>query len=147
MFGLTPEVITLLGSTVIGGVLKIWGMKQQSQAARDKQLMDAYTAQTLATSAARNDVEQHEGLSWARKVVIIMVTFSVFLLPLIAAVCYNIPINYIYEETIKGGIFSHTRTVMTAIRVEGVAILPYMVQTMLSISGVLFGSWITGKLR
>ena len=147
MLGLTPEVITLLGSTLLGGFLKIMGMKAQAEAARFKHMMDAYTALANQSTAARNEVEKYEGLSWARKVVIILVTLSLFIVPAFAVIGYDIPISYIYEQDIRGGIFSHGRTVMTELKVTGIAIMPYMVQTMLSISGVLFGSWITGKLR
>jgi hypothetical protein len=40
MFGLPLELITMLGSTVLGGVMSIWGQSIKSKQAQQEMLME-----------------------------------------------------------------------------------------------------------
>ena len=44
MFGLPLELITMLGSTVLGGVMSIWGQSMKMKQEQNKMLMERANA-------------------------------------------------------------------------------------------------------
>ena len=42
MFGLPIEAVSMLGSTALGGVMKMWAQAQADKAEQHKMMMDTY---------------------------------------------------------------------------------------------------------
>ena len=54
MFGLPLELITMLGSTVLGGVMSIWGQSMKMKQEQNKMLMERANANAGFVADARN---------------------------------------------------------------------------------------------
>ena len=54
MFGLPLELITMLGSTVLGGVMSIWGQSMKMKQEQNKMLMERANANASFAAEARN---------------------------------------------------------------------------------------------
>ena len=59
------EMITMLGSTVLGGVMSIWSQSIKAKQAEQKMLLQRAEAQTEAIKEARD--YENAGLQWIRR--------------------------------------------------------------------------------
>jgi len=121
--GIPTEVLTGLGSSVIGGALKIMAQKQALEEMRTQALMHAADkADALATSASTR------GGSWARRTMALLAAFFVFGVPSIHGIAQIFGITpfttYLYSQ--QGGgfwIFGGREQLFSAV-VTGFVITP-----------------------
>jgi hypothetical protein len=147
MFGLEIETITFLGSALIGMVGKYKMLQAQAEAKHKDGLLKLLAALSEAEVAFIDATKDVPGFSWMRKVFLCLMTLSVVVIPIVANVFYPIPVTYVFNEHIVGGLFTHTRDTVNSITSVGFVILPFMSQIMSAIGGLLCGSATMGKIK
>ena len=73
------EMITMLGSTVLGGVMSIWSQNIKAKQAEQKMLLARAEVQTAAFKEARE--YENEGFQWTRRIIALTAVFAIVLLP------------------------------------------------------------------
>jgi hypothetical protein len=135
------ELVTMLGSTLLGGVMQIWSQslkaKQQAQAA----LMErAGLAAEHRTQLLNNS---NPSVMWTRRVIALSVVFSVMVLPKVAVLLFpTLPVSYGWTTTAEGflwGIFGSGQEILQWHEVRGIAITPLDTHFTASIAGLYFG--------
>ena len=81
MFGLPLELITMLFSTILGGVMSIWGQSNKNKAEHQKALVGA-------VSQAREHGKTDVHFAWTRRIIALAAVFSIIVLPKVVAVWY-----------------------------------------------------------
>jgi len=135
--GFPLEIITLLGSGLLSGVMTMWGMSLKAKAEANKQLIDRATLRGKLTNEARQ--MKGEGVSFTRRLIVLTVMASVFVLPFVASIM-GFPINIGYTEFSPGFLFIEGKDVTKWVAVEGLAITPLHTHAAMSIIGYYFGS-------
>ena len=72
-------MITMLGSTVLGGVMSIWSQSIKAKQAEQKMLLARADVQQKGFKEARED--ENVGFQWTRRIIALMAVFSIVLLP------------------------------------------------------------------
>ena len=73
------EMITMLGSTVLGGVMSIWSQSIKAKQAEQKMLLQRAEAQTAAFKEARE--YENVGFQWTRRIIALTAIFAIVVLP------------------------------------------------------------------
>jgi len=73
------EMITMLGSTVLGGVMSIWSQSIKAKQAEQKMLLQRAEVQTKAFKEARE--YDNKGFQWTRRIIALTAVFAIVLLP------------------------------------------------------------------
>ena len=68
MFGLPLELITMLFSTILGGVMSIWGQSIKAKEANNKMLMERANFRKQAVDEARNAGKDDKHFAWTTKI-------------------------------------------------------------------------------
>lgn len=138
------EMVSLLGGTLVGGLLKLWGMKQQSQLQQNNMLLKMAGVQL--DDRANTRAWDNDKIQFTRRVIALSVVFSVIVMPKIMHAFFGVPIVYGYEEIDKGFLFftpDVTKTVWHEIK--GIPITPIDIHSTMAIIGLYFGGSIVGK--
>ena len=77
--GIPFEMITMLGSTVLGGVMSIWSQSIKAKQAEQKMLLQRAEVQTAAFKEARE--YENVGFQWTRRIIALLAVFAIVLLP------------------------------------------------------------------
>lgn len=141
---MTTEIITLLGGTILGGLLKLLAAWQENQrhlvdlAARRQQIDQAATEAADASA----DKAAARGGPWTRRAIVIAVLFTVFLAPFILAAWFpSVPIFYAYPENTRGfWFFWDSMERLKFARIDGFVLLPIHTQLASAIAGFYFGA-------
>ena len=86
MFGLPVEMITMLGSSVLGGFMTIWGQSIKAKEANNKLMMAAMTKQATIIDKARKYENPH--FQWTRRIIAIAAIGAIIVWPKVVAVFY-----------------------------------------------------------
>ena len=73
------EMITMLGSTVLGGVMSIWSQSIKAKQAEQKMLLARADVQQKGFKEARE--YGNEGFQWTRRIIALTAVFAIVLLP------------------------------------------------------------------
>jgi len=73
------EMITMLGSTVLGGFMSIWSQSIKAKQAEQKMLLQRAEVQTAAFKDARE--YENVGFQWTRRIIALTAVFAIVLLP------------------------------------------------------------------
>jgi len=73
------EMITMLGSTVLGGVMSIWSQSIKAKQAEQKMLLQRADIQQKGFKEARE--YNNEGFQWTRRIIALTAVFAIVLLP------------------------------------------------------------------
>ena len=73
------EMITMLGSTVLGGVMSIWS--QSIKAKREEQKMLIQRAEVQQKGFAEAREFKDKGFQWTRRIIALTAVFAIVLLP------------------------------------------------------------------
>lgn len=139
MFGLPIEAISMLGSTVLGGVMKMMGQAQQDKADQWKQMM-AQNKQTEAFVESARQM-QNPNAAWIRRFIVVLAMSGglgiVFMAPLLDHPT-NVPIQV--TEGFKFWLFDFTTTVTKYIQLQGFVTPEWLPVSIMNIIGFYFGS-------
>jgi len=101
--GLPVEMITMLGSSVLGGVMSIWG--QSIKAKQEEQKMLIQRAETQMSFVDKARTYENKGFQWTRRIIALTAVFFVIAWPKIVPVFLDIPVILTWTE-FKPGFYS-----------------------------------------
>ena len=79
MFGLPVEMITMLGSSVLGGVMTVWGQSIKAKQAEQKMLLARGKFQMEEIDKARR--YDNKGFQWTRRIIALTAVFFIIVWP------------------------------------------------------------------
>jgi uncharacterized membrane protein YfcA len=139
MFGLPIEAISMVGSTVLGGVMKMWGQAQQDKAEQWQMLMKQNAAIEEGVQNARQ--MQNPNAAWIRRFIVVMALLGglgiVFLAPMLGQPT-NVPVEV--TSGFKFLFLDFTNTVTEYIQLDGFVTPEWLPVAIMNIIGFYFGS-------
>ena len=81
------EMITMLGSTVLGGVMTIWSQSIKAKQAEQKMLLARADKQAEIFKEARE--YENPGFQWTRRIIALTAVFAIVVLPKIPTISYT----------------------------------------------------------
>lgn len=143
---LPVELITLLGSSVLGGVMRIWGASLHA-----KHLIHAMQIQAMSTQADIFDkirTFENPGFMMTRRIIAIASVLSIVVLPKVAALIWpEIPIHYGYMQLEKASFFSSLVEKVLWVHHHGLVITPIDTHLTFAIIGLYFSGSLIGNYR
>ena len=139
MIGLPIEAVSMIGSTALGGIMKMWGQAQQDKAEQFKQMMARNGQIEEGVNNAR--AMQNPNAAWVRRFIVIMAMFGglgiVFLAPLLGQPT-NVPVEV--TSGFKFLFLDFTNTVTEYIQLEGFVTPEWLPLALTNVIGFYFGS-------
>ena len=146
MFGIPLELITMLFSTILGGVMSIWGQSNKSKIEQNKMLLSRANFEAKQVNAARDAGKTDTHFAWTRRLIALSAVFSIIVLPKIVAVWYP-EVNVIVGYTeVQGGFTNWLFGPEEAIQwksANGFVITPLDTHIVSAIIGLYFGAGFT----
>ena len=146
MLGLPLELITMLFSTILGGVMSIWGQSIKAREANNKMLMERANFRKKAVAEARNAGKDDKHFAWTRRLIALSAVFSIIVLPKLVAVWYPDVSVYVGYTEATGGFFNWLFGPEEAIQwkmAQGFVITPLDTHIVSAIVGLYFGAGFT----
>ena len=139
------ELISMLGSTVLGGVMSIMAQKGQAEQERQKMLMQRADFAAKQTDKARNVKDAHT--KHTRRWIALMCVFSIIVVPIIAPIFTDVNVIYQIVTEADSGWWIFGSSYETSVWKEGNSIFITNLQshTIFSIIGLYFGGSLTRK--
>jgi len=142
--GIPFEMITMLGSTVLGGVMSIWSQSIKAKQAEQKMLLQRAEVQTAAFKEARE--YENVGFQWTRRIIALTAVFMVIAYPKIVPVFFDVPVILTWTEFTGGFLFLiDQKEVLMDKAFAGVIITPLDTHLMSAIVGLYFGGSLVKK--
>jgi uncharacterized membrane protein YfcA len=139
MFGLPIEAISMLGSTALGGIMKMWGQAQADKAEQHKMLLQGNLQIEDSINNARR--MQDPNSAWIRRFIVVFSLLAgigiVFLAP-IMGISTNVPIEI--TEGFKFLFIDTTNTFTEYIKLDGFVTPEWLPVAIMNIIGFYFGS-------
>tara|TARA_B100000686_G_scaffold278800_1_gene299034 strand:- start:155 stop:586 length:432 start_codon:yes stop_codon:yes gene_type:complete len=139
------ELISMLGSTVLGGVMSIMAQKGQAEAERQKMLMARANFAARQTDKARAVSDPHT--KHTRRWIALMCVFSIIVIPIVAPIFTDVTVAYQIITEMESGWWIFGSSYETSVWKEGNTIFITSLQshTIFSIIGLYFGGSLTRK--
>ena len=141
MFGLPVESISMLGSTALGGVMKMWAQSQADKADQHKMMLGYNKSIQEGVDSASDD--QNPKAAWIRRCIVVTSLAAgigvVFLAPLLGQ-STNIPVEVTTGGKYLFGIFDNTKTAIEYVTMEGWVTPEWLPVSIMNIIGFYFGS-------
>ena len=146
MFGLPLELITMLFSTILGGVMSIWGQSIKSKQAQNDMLMERANFRKSAVKDARDAGKNDSHFAWTRRLIALSAVFAIIVLPKMVAVFYpDVSVIVGYTE-VEGGFMNWLfggGDVVKWQSAQGFVITPLDTHIVSAIVGLYFGAGFT----
>jgi hypothetical protein len=139
------ELISMLGSTVLGGVMSILAQKGQAEQEKQKMLMQRAGFAAKQTDKARDVKDAHT--KHTRRWIALMCVFSIIVVPIMAPIFTDVNVIYQIVTEADSGWWIFGSTYETSVWKEGNSIFITNLQshTIFSIIGLYFGGSLTRK--
>ena len=140
------EMITMLGSTILGGVMSIWSQSIKAKQAEQKMLLERADKQAKLFKEARE--YENPGFQWTRRIIALTAVFAIVLfpklLPLISPES-NVIVGYL--EFKPGFLFIPEKEIMKWITLSSnsLVITPLDTNLVSAIIGLYFGGSLVKK--
>jgi hypothetical protein len=146
MFGLPLELITMLFSTVLGGVMSVIGQNQKNKLEQQKMMLQTASFKADQVNAARDAGKNDKHFAWTRRLIALSAVFSIIVLPKLVAVWYpDVSVIVGYTE-MNGGLwnwlFGPAESTMW-VSARGFVITPLDTHIVSAIVGLYFGAGFT----
>ena len=140
--GIPLELVTMLASGVFSGVMALWSQSIKAKNASHDRMVEGLTVRADITNTAREFGTKNPKFEFTRRCIALMATFSIIVLPKIAALMFpHVPITVGYTEFNPGFLFlTEGHDVITWQKVTGFALTPLDTHTMAAIIGLYFGA-------
>ena len=137
--GFPFEIITMLGSTVLSGVMSIWADSRKAKAEEQKLLISRGEFEMKAVAAARN--VENVGFQWTRRIIALTAIFAIVVLPkLVAVFAPDISVTVGYTQFKPGFLFfTQDVEIFKWITFEGLVITQLDTNLVSAIIGMYFG--------
>ena len=123
--GLPVEMLTMLGSSLLGGMMTIWGQKAKERANQQKMLLARGKFQMDEINKAREF--DNKGFQWTRRIIALTAVFFIIAFPKLVPVFTDV------NEVVMDKVFN------------GVIITPLDTHLMSAIIGLYFGGSLVKK--
>tara|TARA_R100000005_G_scaffold94061_1_gene71046 strand:- start:525 stop:965 length:441 start_codon:yes stop_codon:yes gene_type:complete len=138
--GFPFEIITMLASTVLGGLMSIWAESRKAKMENEKLLITRGEFNLKATKAARNHGLKDKGFAWTRRIIALSSVFAIVVFPKLVAVYYpEVAVTVGYTQWNPGGLFRSGREVFDWITFQGLVITQLDTNLVSAIIGMYFG--------
>ena len=142
--GLPVEMITMLGSSILGGVMSSWS--QSIKAKQDEQKMLLARAETQMSFVEKARTYENKGFQFTRRIIALTAVFLIIACPKIVPVFFDTSVYLTWTEFTRGFLFLIEQKEMTLDReFFGVVITPLDTHLMSAIVGLYFGGSLVKK--
>ena len=143
MFGIPMEVITMLGSTLGGAVMRIWSQSNADKASQWKMALEAGRETETSRSAAREWSTPHA--NWTRKFLVVSFMAMAMFLILAPLLGQTTQVPIISTEGFKLLFLDFTHEVTEYIQLEGAVTPEWLSHAIMAVVGLYFGSSISSR--
>ena len=144
MFGLPVEMITMLGSSILGGVMTVWGQSIKAKQAAQKMLLARGKFQMESIEKARQ--YDNKGFQWTRRIIALTAVFFIIVWPKIVPVFFDVSVFLTWTELSRGFFFLiEQKELLVDRKFAGVVITPMDTHLMSAIVGLYFGGSLVKK--
>ena len=144
MGGLPVEMITMLGSSLLGGFMSIWGQSIKAKQAEQKMLLARGKFQMAEIDKARR--YENTGFQWTRRIIALSAVFAIIVWPKIVPVFFDTSVWLTWTEFSRGFLFLiEKKEVVMDREFFGVVITPLDTHLMSAIVGLYFGGSLVKK--
>ena len=143
MFGIPMEVITMLGSTIGGAVMRIWSQSNADKAEQWKMALEAGRENELSRSAAREWSTPHA--NWTRKFLVVSFMAMAMFLILAPLLGQTSQVPIVSTEGFKLLFLDFTREVTQFVQLEGIVTPEWLSHAIMAVVGLYFGSSISSR--
>lgn len=143
MFGIPLEVVTMLGSTVGGAVMRIWSQSNADKAEQWKMALEAGRENELSRSAAREWSTPHA--NWTRKFLVVSFMAMAMFLILAPLLGQTSQVPVISTEGFKILFLDFTKEVTQYVELEGIVTPEWLSHAIMAVVGLYFGSSISSR--
>jgi hypothetical protein len=136
----------MLFSTVLGGVMSIWGQSIKAKQAQQEMLMQRAEFNRGAVADARDAGKTDKHFAWTRRLIALSAVFAIIVLPKLVAVWYPEVTVYVGYTEATGGFFNWLFGPDEAIQwkmAKGFVITPLDTHIVSAIVGLYFGAGFT----
>ena len=138
------EMITMLGSTVLGGVMSIWSQSIKAKQAEQKMLLQRADVQQKGFKEARE--YENVGFQWTRRIIALTAVFFIIGWPKLVPVFFDTSVYLTWTEFTRGFLFLIEQKEITMDKeFFGVVITPLDTHLMSAIIGLYFGGSLVKK--
>ena len=144
--GIPFEIITMIGSTLLGGLMSLWSQSIKAKQANQAMLMERAKFQQKAVKDARE--YENVGFQWTRRIIALTAIFSIVVFPKIVAVFFpEVPVIVGYTEFKPGFLFFEGKEIMKWVPMahKGIVITPLDTILVSAIIGLYFGGSLVKK--
>ena len=142
--GLPVEMITMLGSSLLGGVMSIWS--QSIKAKQEEQKMLLARAETQMSFIEKARTYDNKGFQWTRRIIALTAVFMVIAYPKLVPVLFDIPVILTWTEFTNGFLLLiEKKEILMDKSFAGVVITPLDTHLMSAIVGLYFGGSLVKK--
>ncbi|ANS05587.1 hypothetical protein [uncultured Mediterranean phage] len=142
--GLPVEMITMLGSSILGGVMSIWGQSIKAKQAEQKMLLARGKFQMEAIEKARQ--YDNKGFQWTRRIIALTAVFFIIAFPKLVPVFFDTSVFLTWTEFTNGFWFLiEKKEIVMDKEFFGVVITPLDTHLMSAIIGLYFGGSLVKK--
>ena len=139
--GFPFEIITMLASTVLGGVMSVWSESRKAKAENEKLLITRGEFDIKAKKQSLDHGLKDKGFAWTRRIIALTSVFAIVLLPKLVAVYYpEVSVTVGYTQWKPGFLFfTECREIFDWISFEGLVITQLDTNLVSAIIGMYFG--------
>ena len=145
--GLPLELITMLGSGLLSGLMTLWGQSAKAKQDAFQRAIDGLAAQSEATDLARR--YENKGFQMTRRVIALSAVFAVIVWPKLVAVFWpEVPVTVGYTEWNPGFLFlTEGKETTTWQSLSGLVLTPLDTHLLGAIVGLYFGASMVKNAR
>jgi len=143
--GFPFEIITMLGSTLLSGLLSLWSQRMKAKQEEQKMLIARTEVQNVAISDARN--YDNKGFQFTRRIIALTAIFSIVLLPKLVPLFYpEILVTVGYTNWKPGFLFfTDGQEIFEWVSFNGLVITQLDTNLVSAIIGMYFGGSLVKK--
>ena len=142
--GLPVEMITMLGSSLLGGVMSIWS--QSIKAKQEEQKMLLARAETQMSFIEKARTYDNKGFQWTRRIIALTAVFFIIGWPKLVPVFFDTSVYLTWTEFTRGFLFLiEQKEIVLDKEFFGVVITPLDTHLMSAIIGLYFGGSLVKK--
>ena len=144
MGGIPVEMITMLGSSLLGGMMSIWGQSINAKQEEQKMLMERANFQMKSIESART--YENKGFQWTRRIIALTAVFFIIAWPKLVPVLFDVPVILTWTEFTNGFLFLiDKKEILLDREFLGLVITPLDTHLMSAIVGLYFGGSLVKK--
>ena len=145
--GIPFELITMLGSGLLSGVMTLWSQNQKSKQEAFQRAIDGLAAQSQATDLARR--YENKGFQVTRRIIALSAVGAIIVWPKVIAVFWpEIPVTIGYTEWNPGFLFiTEGKELVKWQALKGLVITPLDTHLLSAIVGLYFGASMVKNAR